>query len=76
MDLSLTAMTDGTTFFFVRVREQGSGPWDLEVQVVGPKGSEITPFKGIDSKRKTLKIPVPDSVNQVGGTFEIDLGEW
>lgn len=55
--------------------EQGTGPWNLEVQIVGPKGSEIIQIPGIETERKTLQIPIPKQVDQEGGTFEIDLGE-
>lgn len=55
---------------------QGSPPWNLELQIVGPKSSEILTFSDITSNRKKLQIPVPPIVDQKGGTFEIDLGEF
>lgn len=55
---------------------QGTGPWNLEVQLVGPKGSEILAFTGIETARKTLELPIPKAINRDGGTFEIDLGAW
>lgn len=55
---------------------QGTGPWNLDVQVVGPKGSEIIPIKKITSPRKTIQIPIPAAIDRDGGSFEIDLGNW
>ncbi|KAJ3558980.1 hypothetical protein NM688_g617 [Phlebia brevispora] len=57
----------------VEVELKGTGPWNLEVQIVGPKGSEILKIPKIDSNRKTLKIPIPAIVDKEGGSFEIDL---
>ena len=54
---------------------QGTGPWNLEVQVVGPKSSENIHIKGIETPRKTLQVPVPKMVDTNGGTFEINIGE-
>ncbi|THH13470.1 hypothetical protein EW146_g6752 [Bondarzewia mesenterica] len=53
--------------------DMGTGPWNLEVQLVGPKGSEIISFRGIDTPRKTLQLPVPKAIDRDGGSFEIDL---
>ncbi|THV07501.1 hypothetical protein K435DRAFT_959584 [Dendrothele bispora CBS 962.96] len=55
------------------VELRGSGPWNLEVQIVGPKSSEIVKFDSIENARKTLQIPVPTKINQDGGSFEVDL---
>ncbi|TFY82279.1 hypothetical protein EWM64_g1741 [Hericium alpestre] len=57
----------------VDVQLGGTGPWNLEVQVVGPKGSDTIMFPGIQTARKRLQLPIPKSINQSGGTFEIDL---
>lgn len=54
---------------------QGTGPWNLEVQVVGPRSSENIEIQGIDTPQKTLEIPVPKSVDTNGGTFEINIGQ-
>jgi nucleoporin POM152 len=53
---------------------QGTGPWNLEMQVVGPKSSENMHIQGIETPRKTLQIPVPKAVDMNGGTFEINIG--
>ncbi|KAG7452288.1 uncharacterized protein BT62DRAFT_881882 [Guyanagaster necrorhizus] len=57
----------------VDVELRGSGPWNLEVQVVGPKSSDTLLIKNIETSKKTLQIPVPKQVDRTGGTFEIDL---
>lgn len=54
---------------------QGSPPWNVELQIVGPQSSEILTFSNITSNRKKLEIPIPTAVDQKGGTFEIDLGQ-
>ena len=46
----------------------------MDVQVVGPKGSEIIKIPKIETNRKTLQIPIPPIVDKEGGSFEIDLG--
>lgn len=55
---------------------QGTGPWDLEVQVVGPTGSEIVKFPNISESKKILQIPIPKIVDRDGGSFEIELGRY
>ncbi|KAJ4485797.1 hypothetical protein J3R30DRAFT_3442070 [Lentinula aciculospora] len=57
----------------VEVELRGSPPWSLELQLVGPKSSEILMFGDITSNRKKLQIPVPAAVDNEGGTFEIEL---
>ncbi|KAI0078871.1 hypothetical protein K474DRAFT_778657 [Panus rudis PR-1116 ss-1] len=57
----------------VNVELRGTGPWNLDVQVVGPKGSEIVRFDNIKTARKTLKVPIPPAIDRDGGAFEIDL---
>ncbi|ESK90932.1 nucleoporin [Moniliophthora roreri MCA 2997] len=57
----------------VDVDLRGSGPWNLELQVVGPKNSETIKLSDINSPRKTLQIPIPSHINQEGGSFDIDL---
>ncbi|KAK2460117.1 hypothetical protein APHAL10511_007883 [Amanita phalloides] len=57
----------------VDVEMKGTGPWTLEVQVIGPKTSEIMTFDKIETPHKTLHVLVPKEVDKEGGTFEIDL---
>ncbi|KAL0572927.1 hypothetical protein V5O48_009040 [Marasmius crinis-equi] len=57
----------------VDVELRGSGPWNLEVQVVGPRSTETMRIPNIESSKKSLQIPIPKSVDKEGGTFDIDL---
>ncbi|KAI0964418.1 hypothetical protein AcW1_001243 [Taiwanofungus camphoratus] len=57
----------------VDVDLRGTGPWNLKVQVVGPKGSDIVQIPGITSPRRMLRLPIPKAVDKEGGSFEIDL---
>ncbi|KAF9270637.1 hypothetical protein L218DRAFT_849562 [Marasmius fiardii PR-910] len=57
----------------VDVELRGSGPWNLEVQAVGPRSSETIRITGIESARKTLQIPIPSPINKEGGNLDIDL---
>jgi hypothetical protein len=52
---------------------QGTGPWNLEVQIVGPKSLETLQFPGIAANRERLQIPIPKTVDKDGGSFDIDL---
>lgn len=54
---------------------KGTGPWNLDVQVIGPDSSDIIHFDGIQSPRKTLQIPIPASLMKNGGQFEVALGK-
>ena len=58
----------------VNVDLRGTGPWNLDVQVVGPKGSEIVRVEKINTPRKTIQVPIPVAIDRDGGSFEIDLG--
>ncbi|KAI0784950.1 hypothetical protein C8Q75DRAFT_809502 [Abortiporus biennis] len=57
----------------VNVELRGTGPWNLDVQVVGPKGSEIIHVKNITTPKKTIQVPIPSIIDRDGGSFEIDL---
>jgi nucleoporin POM152 len=58
------------------VTVQGTGPWNLEIQVVGPKSSEIIQIPGINSSRTKLQVPIPDAIDKEGGSFDIELGQF
>ncbi|KAI0639968.1 hypothetical protein C8Q77DRAFT_1043739 [Trametes polyzona] len=57
----------------VDVELRGTAPWNVEVQIVGPRGSEIIPFSDIQTPKKTLSLPIPKAIDREGGTFEINL---
>ncbi|KAH9937368.1 uncharacterized protein B0H18DRAFT_970234 [Fomitopsis serialis] len=52
---------------------RGTGPWTLEAQIVGPKGSEVVRVPNVSNSRHTLNLPIPKAVDRDGGSFEIDL---
>jgi nucleoporin POM152 len=54
---------------------QGTGPWNLEVQVVGPKSSETLRIPDIKTSRTTIHVPIPDAIDKEGGSFDIELGK-
>jgi hypothetical protein len=47
----------------------------VELQLVGPKGSEIRTYSKLKNIRETVTVPILPDVNQYGGSFEVDLGE-
>ncbi|KAJ7631073.1 hypothetical protein FB45DRAFT_979222 [Roridomyces roridus] len=51
----------------------GTGPWNLELRVVGPTGSEGMHFRGLKGQRERIEIPIPEVVDREGGTFDVDL---
>lgn len=55
---------------------QGTGPWNLELQVIGPKKAEVIQISDIQTPRKTIAVPIPKDLQKNGGSFEIDLGEY
>jgi nucleoporin POM152 len=57
----------------VDVALSGSGPFNLELQVVGPQGSEIMKVLDIKTHQKTINVQIPKVVDRDGGNFEIDL---
>ncbi|KAF8078923.1 hypothetical protein FPV67DRAFT_84986 [Lyophyllum atratum] len=57
----------------VDVDLRGTGPWNLEMQTVGPRSSENFQIQGIEASRKSIQIPVPKSLESNGGTFEINI---
>ncbi|KAI9512489.1 hypothetical protein F5148DRAFT_1162138 [Russula earlei] len=57
----------------VDVNLAGIGPWNLNLQVVGPQNSEIVSYSGIDTSRRRLQVSVPKDVNREGGSFEINI---
>ena len=54
---------------------QGTGPWNLNVQVVSAKGSELLQEKNIPHPKYTIRAPIPSDINQDGGSFEVALGK-
>ncbi|KAI0699371.1 hypothetical protein C8T65DRAFT_581174 [Cerioporus squamosus] len=57
----------------VDVELRGTAPWNVEVQIVGPKGSETISFRDIKTAKKTLSLPIPKAIDKDGGSFEVEL---
>jgi len=55
---------------------QGAGPWNLELQIIGPQQAEILQIQGIETPKKTIQIPIPKDLLKSGGSFEIALGNY
>lgn len=55
---------------------KGSGPWNLEVQVVSPTGSETLQISEIKASRGTFQVPIPDIIDREGGSFGVELGHF
>ncbi|KAF9469848.1 hypothetical protein BDZ94DRAFT_1206742 [Collybia nuda] len=57
----------------VEVDLRGTSPWNLELQIVGPRSTENLKIEGIEDSRKLLQISVPKAVDIDGGSFEINI---
>ncbi|KAI0785502.1 hypothetical protein BC629DRAFT_1593962 [Irpex lacteus] len=57
----------------VEVDLKGTGPWNLDLQVVGPRGSEIVQIAKLQKQRERIQIPIPAIIDKNGGSFEVDL---
>ncbi|KAG6817953.1 hypothetical protein H0H87_012421 [Tephrocybe sp. NHM501043] len=63
---------DGDTVS-VDVDLRGTGPWNLEMQVVGPRSSDNIQVEGIETSRKAISIPIPKGLRSDGETFDINI---
>ncbi|KAJ7235870.1 hypothetical protein B0H12DRAFT_1204558 [Mycena haematopus] len=57
----------------IDVELRGTGPWNLEVRVVSPTGSDTLQIRDIKTPKRTLQIPIPPRVDRDGGSFDVDL---
>ncbi|KAF8585137.1 hypothetical protein K439DRAFT_1632955 [Ramaria rubella] len=57
----------------IDVELKGTPPWDLEVQILGPKASQNVRVPELKSHRETLRLPIPSVIDEEGGTFLVDL---
>jgi nucleoporin POM152 len=55
---------------------KGSPPFTVEMQLVGPKGSEVKTFPTIQNNRAKVHVPILEDLDRTGGVMEIDLGSW
>lgn len=52
---------------------QGTGPWNIEFQIIGPNEPETFRVSDIDTPKKRVQIPIPEELRKNGGQFEINL---
>lgn len=52
---------------------KGTAPWNLELQVVGPSGTEKFQVNGIKKDKHTVSVKIPKDVDKDGGTILVDL---
>ena len=52
---------------------QGDGPWSLELQIVSPMGSETVKVNDLKKNRERIQVPIPRTIDEEGGTFQVDL---
>ncbi|KAI6047907.1 hypothetical protein EDC04DRAFT_2864066 [Pisolithus marmoratus] len=57
----------------VGVDLRGTPPWNLELQVVGPRSTDPIIIRDISSSPVRVPIPIPSDIDKEGGTFEVDL---
>ncbi|TIC07017.1 hypothetical protein E3Q14_04371 [Wallemia mellicola] len=62
----------------VDIEFKGSGPWNLEFQTTGTSASSITKpvtyhENNIRDRQHTIKVPIPDEIDRLGGQFMISL---
>ncbi|KLO20595.1 hypothetical protein SCHPADRAFT_863370 [Schizopora paradoxa] len=57
----------------VEVDFRGDSPWNLELQVSGPNGVDTIHLPGLQKSRERIKVPIPRSIDDEGGSFQIDL---
>lgn len=57
----------------VGVDLRGTPPWNLELQVVGPRSTDSIVIRDISSSPVGVPVPIPSDIDKEGGTFEVDL---
>ncbi|KAF9486443.1 hypothetical protein BDN70DRAFT_869985 [Pholiota conissans] len=57
----------------IAVDLKGTAPWNIELQIIGPKTAEVMSINDIERPRATISVPIPKELQQNGGSFEIDL---
>ncbi|KAJ3563589.1 hypothetical protein NP233_g8846 [Leucocoprinus birnbaumii] len=57
----------------VDVDLRGTGPWNVEFQIIGPTSTESFHITGVTKPRHRAQIPIPEDLRQTSGSFEINL---
>ncbi|KAF8314013.1 hypothetical protein DL93DRAFT_2228159 [Clavulina sp. PMI_390] len=51
----------------------GAPPFNVEVQLIGPSGSDLKTFTGLRDHHPKIKIPILKDLDRTGGVMEVDL---
>ncbi|OAX42996.1 hypothetical protein K503DRAFT_241063 [Rhizopogon vinicolor AM-OR11-026] len=57
----------------VEVDLRGTPPWNLELQVVGPRSTDALAITDIKTSPTRILVPIPSALDKEGGTFDVDL---
>ncbi|KAG6380911.1 hypothetical protein JVT61DRAFT_5303 [Boletus reticuloceps] len=57
----------------VEVDLRGTAPWNLELDIVGPRTTDRLEIRDIKSSPTRIQVPIPSKIDKEGGTFEVDL---
>lgn len=59
----------------VKYCPQGTAPWNLELDIVGPRSTDRLEINDVKSSPTRIQVPIPSKIDKEGGTFEVDLGK-
>ncbi|KAG1754906.1 uncharacterized protein EDB91DRAFT_259356 [Suillus paluster] len=57
----------------IEVDLRGTPPWNLELQVVGPRSTDALKIADIKTSPTRILVPIPSVVDKEGGTFDVEL---
>ncbi|KAF9245820.1 hypothetical protein BU15DRAFT_85502 [Melanogaster broomeanus] len=57
----------------IEVDLRGTAPWNLELQIVGPRSTDSLEISDIKTSPARIQVPIPAKVDKEGGSFEVDL---
>ena len=60
---------------FLKYLLKGTAPWNLELEIVGPRATDRLEIRDIKSSPTRIQVPIPSKIDEEGGTFEVDLGK-
>ncbi|KAH7916469.1 hypothetical protein BJ138DRAFT_475130 [Hygrophoropsis aurantiaca] len=68
---SVSSCEGGTVSVEVDLR--GTPPWNLELQIIGPKSTDTLEVHDITSSPTRIQVPIPSAIDKEGGIFDVDL---
>ncbi|KAG2155546.1 hypothetical protein DEU56DRAFT_767978 [Suillus clintonianus] len=57
----------------IEVDLRGTPPWNLELQVVGPRSTDALEITDIKTSPTRITVPIPSVIDKEGGTFDVEL---